>query len=1089
MNKKVLFSLGALLLFITIIVSFFAIVKPTPISQANSESSVQQAPIKVAVVNEDAGKVYNGQQINIANTLVNSFISKNNYKVEVVSRSIAESGLKNDTYQLMIVFPSKFSEESLAIESTSPVQATFQYQIQSSDQLTVKQAEQAVVAFKELFNKDLINIYFTSIIGNLKTAQGQVADVVTNEQESLSTFNNKLVGPLAQYSQQFNGLGSSPNNLLSVYSSFNKDLLNTNDAFKSIVSVDKTYEGTIEQIKAQQEKWQQSLDTREQTLSNYDKDFSKLSVKEQLSKLDSINTHINNNLSEPAIWKETSDKVVSYNKDIDSLLEILKNNNKDIDDTLSHYDTKIKDAVESSLTKNSSTADEASKTLGGYIKTLNTSMQDQITSKWPGVYYDDAAIDNLSLSSSDKQHLKNISAFMQWYSKKTGKELPTLKATTLENEEFSRLKDEIKTKSTTKREISLPSFEGKISKLTLTVPSGYYLKESNYGFSDLGGGNYQINITSEVSAGTVVSYTLAIKNENDINVLSPVFVKYQLDTTEDVKVIKEDAPYLEETKEKETTEKEIVPSAPATSDTPVTSTTDSGSSAAKPEEKKSKDVLTITKTITTTKTNQTEKKVLNRHYEMQDVISNWEYSPTKLTQAIYKDVDGYLQLSGLVTAYYGLDLSKNTYSEHMFIPAEGSLAALVNNDDLKTIVTSLIKTATVEALKSDLKVSDEKMNEIQSRSANAKKLTSNIEELRTTTSDLTSQLSKLIEQASEVNKTIESKPNFVETEKVDNTNMVTVSMDMNSDLIKLMSASQTLMTNTQANQAVSQTIELTISQLVKDINNLEKDGESLSTRVSELKNIMSSEYGSNEEFLKNFSTVLSNTRTGNTKNDAVYEYLSNPVDASKVGNVVSAATKSQSQSSRQDERSGLLIILISYLVSLVIAYLFQHADKVELQRIMNLKDRLSWRNSSGPMLFLSLISVIAGLIIAIIAGVKLGFSIPQLSAFVLILSIISLMMTYGLNILIDRLRSLGFLISVSLILIYIITATQLFDEYYVNSTPILGTLSPLTYLEGVVKLFINQQSGVVPSMIVIVVLTIALGLWNSFLYRQVKDNN
>ena len=1084
MNKKVLFSLGALLLFITIIVSFFAIVKPTPISQANSESSVQQAPIKVAVVNEDAGKVYNGQQINIANTLVNSFISKNNYKVEVVSRSIAESGLKNDTYQLMIVFPSKFSEEALAIESTSPVQATFQYQIQSGDQLTVKQAEQAVVAFKELFNKDLINIYFTSIIGNLKTAQGQVADVVTNEQESLSSFNNKLVDPLAQYSQQFNGLGSSPNNLLSAYSSYNKDLLNTNDAFKSIISVDKTYEGTIAQIKTQQEKWQQSLDTREQALSNYDKDFSKLSVKEQLSKLGSINTHIKDNLSEPAIWKETSDTVVSYNKDIDSLLEILKNNNKDIDDTLSNYDTKIKDAVESSLTKNSSTADEARKTLGGYIKTLNTSMQDQITSKWPGVYYDDAAIDNLSLSSSDKQHLKNISAFMQWYSKKTGKELPTLKATTLENEEFSRLKDEIKSKSTTKREVSLPSFEGKVSKLILTVPSGYYLKESNYGFSDLGGGSYQINITNEASSGTVLSYTLAIKNENDINVLSPVFVKYQLDTTEDVKVIKEDAPYLEETKEKET-----VHSAPTTSDTPVTSTTDSGSSAAKPEEKKAKDVLTITKTITTTKTNQTEKKVLNRHYEMQDVISNWEYSPTKLTQAVYKDVDGYLQLSGLVTAYYGLDLSKNTYSEHMFIPAEGSLAALVNNDDLKTIVTSLIKTATVEALKSDLKVSDERMNEIQSRLANAKKLTSNIEQLRTTTSDLTSQLSQLIDQASEVDKTIESKPNFVETEKVDNTNMVTVSMDMNSDLVKLMSASQTLMTNTQANQAVSQTIESTISQLVKDINNLEKDGESLSTRVSELKNIMSSEYGSNEEFLKNFSTVLSNTKTGNTKNDAVYEYLSNPVDASKVGNVVSAATKSQSQSSRQDERSGLLIILISYLVSLVIAYLFQHADKVELQRIMNLKDRLSWRNSSGPMLFLSVISVIAGLIIAIIAGAKLGFSIPQLSAFVVILSIISLMMTYGLNILIDRLRSLGFLISVSLILIYIITATQLFDEYYVNSTPILGTLSPLTYLEGVVKLFVNQQSGIVPSMIVIVVLTIALGLWNSFLYRQVKDNN
>ena len=1082
MNKKLLFSLGMLLLFVTMIVSFFAVVKPTPISRTNSDSSVQQAPIKVAVVNEDTGKVYNGQPVNIANTLVNSFIAKNNYKVEVVSRSIAENGLKNETYQLMIILPSKFSEEALAIESTSPVQAKFQYQIQSSDQLTVKQAEQAVVAFKELFNKDLINIYFTSIIGNLKTAQGQVADVVTNEHESLTSFNNKLVDPLAQYSQQFNGLGSSPNNLLSSYLSFNKTLLNTNDAFKSIDSVNKTYEGTIEEIKGQQKKWDQSLKTREDALSSYDTEFSKLSVKEQLDQLVAINTQFNNNnnnnLSEPAIWKQTTDTASSYNQDITKLLESLKKNNKEIDDTLSNYDTKIREAVESSLAKNSSAVDGANKTLGSYIQSLNTSMQNQIASKWPGVYYDDAAINNLSLSDTDKQHLKNISAFIQWYSKKTGKDLPTLQATTLENEEFSQLKNDIKSKSTTKRDLTLPSFEGKISKLTLTVPSGYYLKESNYGFSDLGGGSYQVSIPSEASPGMTISYTLGIKNENDLNVLSPVLVKYQLDTTEDVKVIKEDAPYVE----KDKIENETVHSAPVSPATSVTSSS-STSDGQKPTE-----IITITKTITTTKINQTEKKVLNRHYEMQDIISNWEYNPTKLTQAVYKDVEAYLQLSGLVTAYYGLDLSKNTYTDTTFVPAEGSLAALANNDDLKTIVTNLIKATTVEALKSDLKISDKKLRDIQSRLANTEKLTSNIEQLRTTTKNLMTQLSQLIEQTKLVDKTITNKPSFVVKEKVDNTNMVTVSMDMNSDLGTLMSASKTLMDNTKANQAVSETIEATMTQLTNDVNTLEKDGKSLSERVSELKKIMSSEYGSNEEFLKNFSTVLSNTRTGNTKNEAVYEYLSNPVDASKIGNVVSAATNSSSQTNRQDERSGLLIILISYLVSLVVVYLFQHADKEELQRLISLKDRLSWRNSSGPMFFLSVISVAAGSIIAIVSGVKLAFSVSQLSWFVVLLVLVSLMMTYGLNILMDKLKSLGFLISISLLLLYIISATQLFDEYYVNSAPILTALSPLTYLEGAVKLFINQQNGVVQSVMVIVVLTIALGLGNIFLYRQVKDS-
>lgn len=1074
MNKKVLFSLGIALLLVTMIVSFFAVVKPTPISRTNSDSSVQQAPIKVAVVNEDTGKVYNGQPINIANTLVNSFIAKNNYKVEVVSRSIAENGLKNETYQLMIILPSKFSEEALAIESTSPVQAKFQYQIQSSDQLTVKQAEQAVVAFKELFNKDLINIYFTSIIGNLKTAQGQVADVVTNEHESLTSFNNKLVDPLAQYSQQFNGLGSSPNNLLSSYLSFNKTLLNTNDAFKSIDSVNKTYEGPIKEIDEQQKKWDNSLGKREKSLANYDTEFSKLSVKEQLTRLTAINTQVTEKLSEPAIWKETTNTASSYNQEITKLLESLKKNNKEIDDTLSNYDTKIREAVESSLAKNSSAVDGANKTLGSYIQSLNTSMQNQMTSKWPSVYYDDAAINNLSLSDTDKQHLKNISAFIQWYSKKTGKDLPTLQATTLENEEFSQLKNDIKSKSTTKRELKLPSFEGKISKLTLTVPNGYYLKESNYGFSDLGGDSYQVSIPSEASPGMTISYTLGIKNENDISVLSPVFVKYQLDTTEDVKVIKEDAPDLEKGRTENDT-----PVSPATSVTSSSSTSDG---------KKPTEIVTVTKTITITKINQTEKKVLNRHYEMQDIISNWKYNPTKLTQAVYKDVEAYLQLSGLVTAYYGLDLSKNTYTDTTFVPAEGSLAALANNDDLKTIVTNLIKATTVEALKSDLKISDKKLTDIQSRLANAEKLTSNIDQLRETTKDLMTQLSQLIEQTKLVDKTIESKPSFVETEKVDNTNMVTVSMDMNRDLGTLMSASKTLMDNTKANQAVSETIEATMTQLTNDVNTLEKDGKSLTERVSELKKIMSSEYGSNEEFLKNFSTVLSNTKTGNTKNEAVYEYLSNPVDASKIGNVVSAATNSPSQTNRQDERSGLLIILVSYLVSLVVAYLFQHADKEELQRLISLKDRLSWRNSSGPMFFLSVISVAAGSIIAIVSGVKLAFSVSQLSWFVVLLVLVSLMMTYGLNILMDKLKSLGFLISISLLLLYIISATQLFDEYYVNSAPILTALSPLTYLEGAVKLFINQQNGVVQSVMVIVVFTIALGLGNTFLYRQVKDS-
>ncbi|MDG3131453.1 type VII secretion protein EsaA [Streptococcus suis] len=1084
MSKKVLLGLGALLLAITMIFSFFAIVKPIPISRTSSEVTTQNTAIKVAVVNEDVGVVYNGEQVNIANTLVNSFIAKNNYTVEVVSRSIAESGLKNDTYQLMIVLPSKFSAETLALESRSPVQANFQYQILSEKQLVVKQAEKAVVDFKELFNKDLINIYFTSIIRNLQTAQGQVADVVTSEEKSLTAFNNNLVSPLSLYSKQFTGLGASPSNLLSTYSLFNKELHNSNDAFKSIIDVNKTYEGPIEQIKAQQDLWQRSLNTREQNLLTYDEAFSKLSVEEQLAKLVEINTYITTNLSEPAVWKETTDTVTAYNQDITTLLEKLRTLNAEIDTTLADYDTKIKEAVEVSLKENNAVVNGANQTLGSYISSLNTSMATQIENKWPSYYYDDSTIDSLSLSNSDKQHLKNVNAFLNWYSTKTGLILPTAKTLAFERDEVERLKQYIKTNIESQHTIEIPFFEGKIESVSLSVPTGYALNVMGYQTTDLGSGNYQVHLPAGTVSGTVIPYTLSILDESVLSVLSPVAVKLTLDTTEDVTVINESAPYQETTEQ----------STSSTTSTVTTSSTDaatstSGTSNNNPTNTSvPKEIVTVTNTITITKVNQTDTKVVKRRYEDVSVISNWSYNPKNISIAIYQDVKDYLQLSGLVSGYYGLDLSQGSYSISTIVPANDSIAALANSDDLKSIVVNLIKATTVEALKSDLRFSDEELASIESRLANAEALNINIDNLRLTTNDLMSQLARLVELTTIVHTTINEKPSFTESEKVDNTDMVTVSMDLNSDLAKLMTASQTLMTNTQSNQAVSETIESNIQQLSNDVTTLEKDGETLSGRVSELQNIMASEYGSNQDFLKNFSTVLSNTKSGNAKNEAVYEYLSNPVDAAKIGNVLSVATSSQAPATRQDDRSGLLIILISYLASLVVAYLMQHADKEELQKRLNVVERLSWKNATGPLAFLSSIAVISGSIIATISGVKLDFTIDRIASFIALLVLVMLIMVYGVNLLLDKLKSVGFLTSIGLLMLYIVTATQLFDAYYVNSTQLLAKLSPLTYLEEVVRDFINQQGGVILPMVLLTILATTLGVGNVFLYRQVKDS-
>ncbi|HEL0221427.1 TPA: type VII secretion protein EsaA [Streptococcus equi subsp. zooepidemicus] len=1061
MSKKTLMVLTGLLLILTMSVSFFAIVKPSSIGMEASDQAAKKHTIRIAAVNEDAGMTYNGQPVNIASALLASFSSHTDYDVELVSRSIAERGLENNVYQLMLVLPSKFSEEALALETTNPNSATFHYQITSDQSLTVKQAEQAVIDLKSLFNKDLITIYFSSIIGNLQSAQSQMVDAVSNEDKVLSAYQLYLINPLSLHSQQFTGLGTAPNELLSNYLTFNKELNRSTDAFKSIIDVDKTYESELAQIKAQQEGWQQSLSAREDKLLAYDKGFSNLTIEEQLAKLTEINAYVTEKLNEPAIWKDTLDKATAYNQDITSLLKYLRGLNTKINTTLSNYDANIRQAIESSLSHSSLGVGGLGKTLGSYMESLKASMLLQAKQKWPTFWYSDEMIAAFPLSEQDRQHLKNINAFMRWYSHKYSLSLPQLRASSLEGLYLTQVKEDRKRQLAETRSLTISGVKGRAEQLEITVPKHYQLEVERYLLRSLGEGHYQIDFEGQNTSDVTIQYRLSVA-DSDVTLFSPVVVSAQLLTSEEVAALNTED-------DEDDTDEDYVP--------------DSSRPLSKRRRGSRSSVAAAKLIRKATRAGGSAQQVIDRTYTVQDVIADTTYTPTENAKALFQDVQSYLQLSGLATAYFGLDLSEGVYSETAIIPREGSIAALANGDDLKAIMTNLIKQATVEALKADLTVSEEELASIEKRRVSVEELTKTIEGLRAATTDLKTRLSQILEELGAVHKTIQEKPVFTTTEKWDNTDMVAVSMTMNSDLSKLMAASRVLMDNTKSNQIVSETIEGTIKQLSNDVTTLEKNGEALKGHVTELKDTMTGDYGSNAAFLKAFTAVLSNTKKGNAKNTAVYEYLSNPVDASKIDRVLSAAAGLKAV--RQDERSGLLIILITYLTSLAVAYLFQQG--AGLQGSLRVTQRLAWKNAVAPMTYLSGTILLIAPVIAVISGYRLDFSMGQLAFFALLLAVMMLVMTYTLNLLLEKIRSLGFLMSIGILMLYLITAAQLFDAYYARSPQLLVRLSPLTYLELMVRAFINRQGGLTIPMTILVVLALALAVANAYHYRQVKD--
>lgn len=1053
MNKKALIS-GGMVLFLTVLISFFGIIKPTPISHQISEQSVRKNHLKIAVVNEDSGTIYNGESINMAKTLLKSFLNQSDYDIEEVSRSIAERGLDNNTYQLMIILPSKFSEDSLALESASPSKAVFQYQIKSDKPLVVKQAEEAVLNFKSVFNKNLVNIYFLSIIGNLQTAQAQMYSVVSNEGEALNHYETNLSDTLVNYSTHFSGLSTSPNYLLSRYSSFDKELNRSNDAFTAITNVDKTYETEINQIKALQDAWRQSIDQKGKSLAEYDESISRLSVIEQLKELKKLNTYFNENFSEPSIWKESAEKGEKFNKDLIVLIETLKILNSKIDTTLENYNAKITTAIEESLNTTLDTSEDAQQlemTLGRYIKNIRETRLTQLDKVLQqGIFYEDAVLEQLGLSADDTQYLKNINAFIHWYETENQKNLVSTHEETHTSQHIKQLKNSAINNLSQIRTLTISNIEGMIKEIKITVPAEYVLQVEGYGHTKIDDTTYILEITDPHTSHVNIKYNLTPTSEDSLSLMDVVEVKAEVKTEEQFEV--------------------------------TTGETLTETSTEQPNNENSHDAESGTTHTITIIRDETKPKVITRVYTQANSISNlFAYQSYAEAQSLYQDIKHYLEVAALAKAFYNIDLHQGIQET-----PTSSLFKQTDVDNLKSIITTLIKDATITTLKNDLKVSDEQLKQFERLALNGTALNTKLDELRRSTSDSSIQLQSILAEAEKIQQTLQEKPVFTEHKVEENTDLVSVSMDMNKDLIQLMAASRTLMDNTKANQEVSKSIQSTIEKLSSDVSTLEKEGQNLSDRVAELQHVMSEKYATNQKFLKGFSNVLKNTKTGNRTNEAVYEYLSNPVEASKIQGVL-GMTHSKVETTRQDVRSGLLIVLIGYLVALSIAYLSQHADMVALQKRLKILKRVDWKNASQPLLFLTSLGALVGLFIGMVATYKLGMSWGHGALFTIIIVVIVLTFTYGLNLLLSKVRSFGFLIAIGLLLLYIITATQLLDTYYVNASSFLASVSPLTYVENSLGAYINHTNSGFLLLLVFILLSGSLGIANGLIYRAISE--
>lgn len=1044
MSKRTFAILSSIIALVVMVVVFYGVMKPKTITVGNQEKKITNSDVKIALVNEDTGVIYNGDDLRIGDILVNSLGQETNYKLETVSRAIAESGLEKGNYNVMIVLPSNFSRETLSLESDSPTQAIFQYKVKSDSQAITKQGEQVVSEIKNLFNKNIIGIYFSSIIGNLQTAQTQVATSVGREKTVLNKYQSNLITPLTDHSTQFKGLSGISDNLVKTYESFNKDLQNTNEAYKSIMDTDKTYDDQISKATKAQEAWKASVKSREETLKKYEEDLKNSATTEQIEKIKKAQDFIKKSQVDQTVLKDTEDRTAALDKSIDNTLSKYYKINKDLQSIIDKYKEKIDKAVEDSLKKTNKDEKER-QTVAAVVDELKKSILAKVTDAVNDLpYYSNESIDKLKIADEDKEYLKKVNSFAEQYAK-ANREKTTLKrrATTRSQDQLDNLKDAAVKNVKNVQTMSISTEQGKIKKVELLVNPQYkFASVSAKGANvTINSNKAVLNLTNKPSEVTV-SYQL--EYAKDVTLFTPAVVNATATTTETIKEAKTKEEVVEE---KDKNGKKVKKKKTAIS----------------PENKE------IERTIVKTTTHQEPLDSVNKNIENSNT-------------ALYNDLENYTQLATVVKTIYGLDIAKE--NNISLEPKEDSLLKKAELKDINKILTSSISGAILDELSKELTVPNDKILELSELKKNSDQLKKVVATLRTSTKDLSDNIDVVIAETEKINTALSNKPELPTTETNDNnSDLITVTTEISSDYSKLMSASRELLAKTKASQATSESINHSFESLGTAAKKLEQDGTNLTNKVSELKGTMDKEYKDNQDFLKAFSKVLSNTKDGNSKNQAVYDYLANPVDAGNVDKII-ASNKTAKSSTKLDMRTGILIVLIIYLVSILIAHMMQNIDFEKIQK-NKIVSRVQWKNSTIPISIILGISFVLSMIIGMVVGYNLDLTGERALVLVALLLVITVLFIGLNNWLLSKGKSLGLFVSISILLLYIVTTVQLIDERTMGNK-LLSYISPLNYIDESLTQFLNYQGGWLLVMIITTIFAVISVILNAIEYRKLK---
>lgn len=1051
-------------------------------SDKKTETTKETAKMTIAIVNEDQGSTFNDKQINFGENFVKSIEKDTSHEWFIVSRGVAESGLKRDIYNMEIIIPNDFSKKALSLTSKNPEKITVNYKINDVGNEDLKtEAEKTASTILEDMNKRVIDVYFASILTNLQEAQDNIKSVVEKEREYNNNYQTQVNAPISSYTKEFKTVQD--------YSGTSKD------NFKSFQTMLTEYQKTLGEGKV--------------ATSNYDKELqsvAKLQVQNlPASTLFTKNLDtFNNYLSADSIMKETA-SLTEANEYLHTEFQVLSNNNSLLTQTkalqtyitntnskiteldnqlLAILNSNLKEAVSSDLKRILQGTGETTKSY--YLKELteediNGGFKNKLASLIQKIpTFEKAELEDLGLNNSKYVNIIQLSKCFynnnsrlfpdDFYPGSNATDIPV-------NDLLDRMKTTWKTgKEVKSKWVTIPKSDLPTT-FHLTIENNFNLskikvvneEKEEFNLSDVVDDGKKFKIEPQDKDVKIQIVATASLTNEDASV--PLFgslnwgAMYQ--QQEQVKIDADD----EKSETEENSQAEDQSDQPADDESGEESTNEDTDN-----NDQSSDTTDEVEPIIT------EKPVVAISVDTPNFVENSK----EVSTAYLKTIRYYEQLSVLYQLYYGLnpadeeafpnleDTSKNLDD----IATSNSYAYIFNNVDVMNKLVSLSSDNFVQDyanrmqnFENRLKAYQSLMVDVDNKSTDlSSRLTKAVSEANSQNENLTKVLTELEEWRKKSLALVAD--NSTVTENADKEKEAV--MQLNTDFTDLLARSESLAEGASSNSDSAEGVYKTFDAIDKKANSIQASGKKLINEAAGLSAKLSKKLKDDQTFQKNFSNVMDNSRVGERQNENLYDFLSRPVQKVNAGTIVAG-----------DKVTPYYTVIIFILAALFTSYVIAYQEKRRAQQDVFLSEvSITLRNL--PITFMTVgIAIAEGLTIGLITG-KL-FQIEKIGIFlwlgisVLIMLTLVTVFTYLLR----QLQMFGMFVVLITISCYLFLTDAV--GMNVDNASIFArikAISPLQQVEQLLIYVFNGEADFAKIIYMMVGITAIFTTLNLFVFRK-----